>query len=76
MISPIKLRPLQGRLAGNRVKSGLIGKHRSLTDLHDGDVKFHTDFRQVYATVLDQWLKVDSSPILGGKFEPVMALQS
>ncbi len=63
-------------LAGNRVKSGLIGKHPNLTDLHDGDVKFHTDFRQVYATVLDQWLKVDSSPILGGKFEPVMALQS
>lgn len=63
-------------LAGNRVKSGLIGKHPSLTDLHDGDVKFHTDFRQVYATVLDQWLKVDSVPILGEKFTPVQALQS
>jgi uncharacterized protein (DUF1501 family) len=63
-------------LAGNRVKSGLIGKHPSLHDLQDGDVKFHTDFRQVYATVLDQWLGVESVPILGGKFAPVAALQS
>tara|TARA_R110002072_G_scaffold302615_1_gene486801 strand:+ start:70410 stop:71630 length:1221 start_codon:yes stop_codon:yes gene_type:complete len=63
-------------LTGNRVKAGLIGKHPSLTNLHDGDVKFHTDFRQTYATVLDQWLRVDSVPILGGNFEPVNALQS
>jgi uncharacterized protein (DUF1501 family) len=63
-------------LAGNSVKAGLIGKHPSLTDLHDGDVKFHTDFRQLYATVLDQWLRVESAPILGGKFAPVPALQS
>jgi uncharacterized protein (DUF1501 family) len=63
-------------LAGNRVKPGLIGKHPSLNDLQDGDVKFHTDFRQIYATVLDQWLKVESAPILGGKFAPVPALQS
>jgi uncharacterized protein (DUF1501 family) len=63
-------------LAGNRVKSGLIGKHPSLHDLQDGDVKFHTDFRQVYATVLDQWLGVESAPILGGKFAAVPALQS
>lgn len=63
-------------LAGNRVKSGLIGKHPSLHDLQDGDVKFHTDFRQVYAIVLDQWLGVESPPILGGKFSPVPALQS
>lgn len=63
-------------LSGNRVKSGLIGKHPSLNDLQDGDVKFHTDFRQVYATVLDQWLKVDSAPILGDNFAPVPALQS
>ena len=62
-------------LAGNRVKSGLIGKHPSLHDLQDGDVKFHTDFRQVYATVLDQWLGVESAPILGEKFTQVLALQ-
>lgn len=63
-------------LAGNQVKSGLIGKPPSLRDLQDGDVKFHTDFRRVYATVLDQWLGVESTPILGGKFSPVPALRS
>lgn len=63
-------------LAGNRVKAGLIGKHPSLHDLQDGDVKFQNDFRQLYATVLDQWLGVDSVPIIGDKFSPVPALQS
>lgn len=63
-------------LAGNRVKPGLIGKHPSLSDLEDGDVKFHTDFRQVYATVLDGWLGVKSAAILGGSFKPVDALKS
>ncbi|MDA0588488.1 MAG: DUF1501 domain-containing protein [Planctomycetota bacterium] len=63
-------------LAGNRVKPGLIGKHPGLGDLDDGDVKFHTDFRQIYATVLDGWLGVDSKPILDGRFDSVAALQS
>ena len=63
-------------LAGNRVKPGLIGKHPSLSDLEDGDVKFHTDFRQVYATVLDGWLGVKSAAILEGSFNPVDALKS
>lgn len=61
-------------LAGKRVKSGLIGKHPSLTDLDDGDLKFHTDFRQVYATVLEHWLGWSSSKILGGEFAPVPAI--
>lgn len=63
-------------LAGNRVKPGLIGRHPSLTDLDDGDVKFHTDFRQVYATVLDGWLGVESASILDGRFQPVTALKN
>ncbi len=57
-------------LAGGRVESGLVGRHPSLADLEDGDVKFHTDFRQVYAAVLDQWLGWQSETILGEKFEP------
>ena len=62
-------------LTGNRVKPGLIGKHPSLSNLEDGDVKFHTDFRQIYATVLDGWLGVKSAPILDGSFKPVDALK-
>lgn len=50
-------------------KAGLIGDHPSLTDLdHEGDMKFHTDFRSVYATLLENWLEIPSEKILGGKF--------
>lgn len=63
-------------LAGGRVKAGLIGKHPSLTDLDDGDLKHNVDFRQVYATMLEQWLGVKSAPLLGGEYKPVEALRS
>jgi uncharacterized protein (DUF1501 family) len=50
---------------------GVIGAHPSLTDLDDGDLKFHTDFRSVYATLLDRWLNIPSEPVLGGAFRPI-----
>jgi uncharacterized protein (DUF1501 family) len=56
-------------LAGGKVKSGLVGPHPSLTDLDKGALKMHTDFRRVYATVLDRWLGIESEPVLGGRFE-------
>lgn len=61
-------------LAGPHVNAGLIGDHPSLQDLQDGDLKHHTDFRQVYATVLERWLNCSSSTILKGSFKPVDAL--
>jgi uncharacterized protein (DUF1501 family) len=54
---------------GNGVKPGLIGSYPSLTDLDQGDLKASTDFRQVYATVLERWLGAKSEPILGRRFE-------
>jgi len=53
---------------GKPVKPGLVGAHPSLEKLNDGDLIFHTDFRQVYATVLEKWLGVNSAEILGQKF--------
>jgi uncharacterized protein (DUF1501 family) len=53
---------------GGGVKAGLFGKHPSLTDLDHGDLKFNTDFRSVYGTVLDRWLKAPSELVLGRKF--------
>jgi uncharacterized protein (DUF1501 family) len=58
------------------VKSGLIGAHPSLTDLDQGDLKHHTDFRQVYAALLEQWLGWESRNILDGAFEPVKLFQA
>lgn len=43
-------------LAGPNVRAGLHGEMPSLSDLENGDLRFATDFRQVYAAVLDQWL--------------------
>lgn len=61
-------------LAGERVNAGLIGAHPSLADLQEGDLKHHTDFRQVYAAVLEQWFDWKSEPILGGRYQPVAAI--
>ncbi|HJT78429.1 MAG TPA: DUF1501 domain-containing protein [Gemmataceae bacterium] len=55
-------------VAGPAVKGGPVGKHPSLSDLDAGDLKHHTDFRQLYATLLDQWLGCDSKAVLGGSF--------
>jgi uncharacterized protein (DUF1501 family) len=59
---------------GGSVQGGLKGAHPSLADLDEGDLRFHTDFRQVYATILDRWLKADSPAILGTKFPHVPVL--
>ena len=56
-------------IAGPGARGGAVGAHPSLTDLTEGDLKYHTDFRRVYATLLDQWLKVDSKTVLGERFE-------
>jgi uncharacterized protein (DUF1501 family) len=57
---------------GGEVRGGVYGAHPSLADLDEtGDIRFHTDFRSVYATVLDRWLGTSSENVLGGKFEPM-----
>ena len=61
-------------LAGGGVKPGLYGAQPSLTDLDRGDLKFHTDFRQVYATLLDGWLGCPSKAVLGKEFPKVGVL--
>jgi uncharacterized protein (DUF1501 family) len=60
-------------VAGRKVKAGLLGAYPSLapSDLVNGDPKFTTDFRSVYATVLEHWLNTPSAPILGEQFTPL-----
>ena len=62
-------------LAGGGVKAGLFGQMPSLApkDLFDGDVKYNTDFRSVYATVLEKHLGVKSEPILKKPFPLIHA---
>jgi len=55
-------------LFGSSVKAGLIGRYPSLADLDQGDLKFTTDFRSVYASILQSWLDAPSKPVLGHQF--------
>jgi uncharacterized protein (DUF1501 family) len=61
---------------GGKVNAGPIGKQPSVGDLEMGNLKYTTDFRRVYATVLDQWLGVSSKDVLGGSFDHIDILKS
>ena len=60
-------------IVGNKVNAGLLGAYPSLApdDLFQGDIKYNVDFRNVYAAVLENWLKTKSVPILGRQFTPL-----
>jgi len=63
-------------VAGTPAKGGLYGKHASLQDLEEGDLKFTTDFRRAYATVLQGWFKVQPETVLGASYEPIPFLKA
>jgi len=50
---------------GPGIKGGMYGEQPSLTDLDDGDLRFSTDFRAVYATLLERVLGTDAGQVLG-----------
>jgi uncharacterized protein (DUF1501 family) len=62
-------------VAGPGVQGGSVGKHPSLSDLDQGDLKYHTDFRRLYATLLDGWLGCESQAVLGARFEHIKLLK-
>jgi uncharacterized protein (DUF1501 family) len=63
-------------LMGGLVRGGLYGTAPNLSpdpqnptlENNSSDVKFETDFRSVYATVIDNWLGGSSTSILGGDY--------
>ena len=60
--------------AGCSLPKPVIGKLPSLTDLDDGDLKFHTDFRSVYATIVEQWFADKSKQVLGESYPKISLL--
>jgi len=58
-------------LIGGGVQAGVHGQHPSLEpdQLDKGDLKWNVDFRQVYASVLGDWLRADSERVLAGRFK-------
>jgi uncharacterized protein (DUF1501 family) len=56
-------------VAGPAVKGGqFYGEEPSLTNLDQGDLKFTTDYRSVYATMLGHVLGVDPGVALGRSY--------
>jgi uncharacterized protein (DUF1501 family) len=59
---------------GGAVRGGLYGTAATLAPGHptlensSGDIHYETDFRSVYARLLEQWLGASSVPVLNGDF--------
>ena len=62
---------------GGGVRGGIFGTAPNLRGTPDNptlenagnDVRYETDFRSVYATVIDSWLGGDSAGVLGANFK-------
>ena len=64
-------------VVGNPVRGGLYGKPPSLSELVLGDnLQTTTDFRRVYATLINDWLGADSRRVLGDAYESLEFLHS
>ena len=63
---------------GQAVQGGMYGEYPSLKveDQLEGDLHFNNDFRCTYATLLEQWLGVESAPIVNGQFEQFACLKT
>ena len=63
---------------GTQVLGGVYGKVPALNDLDSsGNLKYHTDFRSVYATIIDKWLAspgAHTALLPGGPFPLVPCL--
>lgn len=57
-------------VVGSKVKAGLLGKYPDLSNLDDGDLKHHTDFRSIYAALLQNWLGWNAETGIVGAFKP------
>jgi uncharacterized protein (DUF1501 family) len=63
-------------LMGDMVRPGLLGKHPSLSDLDQGDLKYTVDFRSIYASVLEDWMGAPADKVLQGKFQKAKILKA
>ncbi|RDB03061.1 DUF1501 domain-containing protein [Runella aurantiaca] len=55
-------------IGGPKRTRPILNEAPDLTNLDNGDLKYSIDFREVYATLLDDWLHTDSTKVLTQKF--------
>lgn len=59
-------------MIGNPIAGGHYGGVPSLSDLDDGNLKYTTDFRRIYSTLISGWMGHDgASTILNDDFAPI-----
>ncbi|WP_271765202.1 DUF1501 domain-containing protein [Aquimarina algiphila] len=57
-------------ISGSLKKAGIYNELPDLSNLDDnGDIKYTVDFRSIYATILNNWLEVDSHDVLNSDFK-------
>ena len=56
-------------ISGGLKQKGMINALPDLGDLDEGDLKYKVDFKNVYATVLNKWLKANDKEILSKQYE-------
>jgi uncharacterized protein (DUF1501 family) len=63
---------------GNAVRGGMYGEYPSLKleAQLEGDLHFNNDFRCTYATLLEQWLGLEPTPIVNGQFEQFACIKT
>ncbi|GIT13794.1 MAG: hypothetical protein CM1200mP35_06140 [Chloroflexota bacterium] len=56
---------------GDQVNGGMYGSYPSLNPEHltQGDLEPNYDFRGLYSSLIERWLRIDPVPIVGGTFE-------
>jgi uncharacterized protein (DUF1501 family) len=62
-------------LVGPACQAGVQGGLPDLSNLIDGDIRHSIDFRQVYASLTEDWLGIKHQPILGRRYEPINILR-
>ena len=62
-------------LAGSRLTAGSFGKHPSLTELEEGDLRFSIDFRAIYSSIVSDWLQLPKPASITEFSGPSMFLQ-
>lgn len=61
-------------LGGKLRKAGMYNAAPNLSDLDNGDLKYQVDFRNIYATLLQNWLQADAGTVLTNEFEVLKSL--
>jgi uncharacterized protein (DUF1501 family) len=56
-------------IGGGLKEKGVLNELPDLANLDEGDLRYKVDFKNVYATILNKWLKVNDQTVLKGRYE-------